>query len=81
MFFFFFRKAGVEVTGAVKVVILLKDMSNYGLLNAVYGEFFPPSSPLPTRVVVQPKDLPLGANIEIDVTGVKGPVVEEEGGW
>lgn len=63
-------KAVLEETGAsfdnvVKTTIYVTDMSVYGKINEVYGQYF--SDPFPAREVVCVKELPLGAELEISM--------------
>ena len=48
----------------VKVTIFLKDMNDFGAVNAVYGEFFP--KPYPARSCIEVARLPLDAVLEIE---------------
>ncbi len=48
----------------VKVTIFLKDMDDFAVVNAVYGEFFP--KPFPSRSCIQVAKLPLDAVLEIE---------------
>ena len=44
------------------------NMEDYGAFNEIYAKFFP-SSP-PARVCIAVKDLPLGAQVEIECTAI-----------
>ncbi|TAN60422.1 RidA family protein [bacterium] len=57
--------AGVDANCVVKTTVFLKDLSQFGKMNAVYGEFF--KAPYPARSTVEVKGLPKGVDIEIDV--------------
>ena len=48
----------------VKVTIFLKDMNDFGVVNGVYGEFFP--KPYPARSCIEVARLPLDAVLEIE---------------
>ncbi len=66
------REAGYGKADVVKVVIYLTDISRFKEFNALYERFFEEVEPKPARVTVGVKELPLGAQIEIEVTAVKG---------
>lgn len=56
--------AGTSLQKVLKTTVFLKDMAEFGRMNAVYGEFFPASPP--ARSTVQVAALPRGAAIEIE---------------
>jgi 2-iminobutanoate/2-iminopropanoate deaminase len=47
----------------VSVIIYLKDMKQYDILNKVYGSYF--KDRFPTRTCIAVSDLPAGASVEI----------------
>lgn len=49
----------------VKSTVYLTDMSDYALVNEVYGEYFKP--PYPARTAIAVVSLPLGSKVEIEV--------------
>jgi 2-iminobutanoate/2-iminopropanoate deaminase len=58
-------KAGGGSYGSVlKTTVYMVDLSEFPRMNAVYGKYFPASSP--ARATVQVSALPLGARVEID---------------
>ena len=57
--------AGSSLERVVKATIFVKDMNDFGRINAVYGSFFSGSIP-PARATVQVAALPKGANVEIE---------------
>lgn len=63
--------AGYSKENVVKVTIYLTDLSKFGIFNELYEEFFKDVEPKPARVTVGVKELPLGAEIEIEVVAVK----------
>jgi len=63
------KEAGVTFENVVKTIIYITDMSLYGKINEVYGEYM--TDPFPAREVVCVKELPLGANIEISMIASK----------
>ena len=65
------KEAGYSKDNIVKVVIYLTDISKFRDFNALYEEFFRDVDPKPARVTVGVKELPLGAQIEIEVVAVK----------
>ncbi len=66
------REGGYSKREVVKVVIYLTDLSRFSELNKVYEEFFREVEPKPARVTVGVNELPLGAQVEIELTAVKG---------
>ncbi len=66
------KEAGYSRTDVVKVVIYLTDISRFKEFNTIYERFFEGIEPKPARVTVGVRELPLGAQIEIEVTAVKG---------
>ncbi len=56
--------AGASLESVVKTTIFLADISDFPVVNGVYGEFFGES--LPARATVQVAALPLGALVEIE---------------
>jgi len=56
--------AHATLADVVKVTIFLRDMGDFGAVNAVYGEFFP--KPYPARSCIQVAGLPLNAVLEIE---------------
>jgi 2-iminobutanoate/2-iminopropanoate deaminase len=60
--------AGTSVANIVKTTIFLHDMADFPKVNEVYGQYFP-SAP-PARSTVGNLNLPLGAQIEIEVVAM-----------
>ena len=58
----------------VRCTVFLDDMGDFKKLNEVYGMYFPKNPPARTTVAV--KDLPLGAKVEIECTGVRDRAAE-----
>lgn len=63
------EEAGFAMSDVVKTTIFLKDLNDFGEVNAAYGAFFP-SNP-PARACVQVAKLPRDARVEIDAIAVK----------
>ncbi|WOO88417.1 Rid family detoxifying hydrolase [Mollicutes bacterium LVI A0078] len=61
---FICEEAGVKLTNAVKVTVLLHDIADFTQVNEIYATYF--EKPFPARVAYQVANLPLGALIEID---------------
>ena len=61
-------EAGTDLNSVVRTTVFLKDLSNFPIVNEIYGSYF--NEPYPARVTVGVKDLPLGADIEIDAIAV-----------
>ncbi|MBG9982688.1 RidA family protein [Aerococcaceae bacterium DSM 111020] len=59
------EEAGLEMKDIVKLLVLLTDINDFGLVNEVYAEQF--SEPYPARSAFAVKDLPLGGVVEIEV--------------
>jgi 2-iminobutanoate/2-iminopropanoate deaminase len=58
------KAAGSSLEHVVKTTVFLRDMDEFGQMNAVYGEFF--SSDFPARSAVQPGRLPKDGAVEIE---------------
>lgn len=56
--------AHATLADVVKVTIFLKDMNDFAVVNAAYGEFFP--KPYPARSCIEVSRLPLDAVLEIE---------------
>lgn len=56
--------AGIDFSRLVKTTIYLTDLSNFALVNQIYGEYF--SGIFPARATVQVAALPKGVAVEID---------------
>ena len=63
------REAGYTRGDVVKSTVLLDDMSNFGAMNEVYGQFY--TVDMPARVCYQVAKLPLGVKVEIETIAVK----------
>ena len=58
--------SGLGFGDVVKTVIYLASMGDFGVVNAIYGRYFPEEPP--ARVTVEVQGLPRGALVEIEVT-------------
>lgn len=63
------EEAGSSMNHVVKTLVLLKDVSDFVEVNKIYAEQF--NDVLPVRSAFQVADLPLNANIEIEVIAVE----------
>ncbi len=63
------EEAGLGFCDVVKTTVLLKDISDFAAMNAVYAEFFPDLKP--ARVCYQVAALPMDALVEIDAIAGK----------
>ena len=63
------EEAGSSMNHVVKTLVLLKDIADFAEVNKVYAEQF--NDVLPARSAFQVADLPLNANIEIEVIAVE----------
>ncbi len=61
--------AGVTMTDVVKTTIFLADISDYAIVNEIYGKRF--GKEFPARSTVQVTELPKAARVEIDMIAVK----------
>lgn len=61
--------AGLDFSNIVKTSIFLKDMSDFAVVNAIYGEYF--TANFPARETVQVAMLPKDVMVEISVIAVK----------
>ena len=60
------REAGAGFDHVVKSTIFVKDMGQFGQINAVYGNYFPADT-APARETVEVANLPKYVNVEISV--------------
>ena len=56
--------AGINFRRLLKTTVFLKDMAHFKSVNEIYAAHVPP--PFPARAAVAVRELPLGAEIEID---------------
>lgn len=60
--------AGSGLDQVVKTTVFLQDMGEFGLMNAVYAEFF--TADFPARSAVQVAALPKGTAVEIEAVAL-----------
>lgn len=65
-----FAAAGTSLDQAVKTTVFLRDMDDFGRMNAVYAEFFPQDPPARSTIAVA--GLPKGAAVEIEAIAPVG---------
>lgn len=65
---FILKEAGLGFEDVVKCSIFVSDMSNFGKINEVYGQFFTENPP--ARETVEVSGLPKGVNVEISCIAV-----------
>jgi len=65
------QEAGFSKKNIAKVVVYMVDLTRFGELNEVYEEFFSDVEVKPARVTVGVKELPLCAEVEIEVIAVR----------
>lgn len=63
------KAADVGFSNVVKTTIYVTDMSIYGKVNEIYGQYM--SEPYPARETVCVSELPLGAKVEISMIATK----------
>jgi 2-iminobutanoate/2-iminopropanoate deaminase len=62
------KKGGASFSSVVKTTIYLKDLSDFGAVNEIYGGYFKEAPP--ARATVQVAALPKAAMVEIDAIAV-----------
>jgi 2-iminobutanoate/2-iminopropanoate deaminase len=60
--------AGSSMDMVVKATVFLQDMNEFGRMNQVYGEAFPP--PYPARAAVQVARLPRDVKVEVEAVAL-----------
>lgn len=60
--------AGTGLDRVIKTTVFLKDIKEFGQMNAIYGEFF--TSDFPARSAFQVGALPKGAAVEIEAVAL-----------
>lgn len=64
------ESAGLSGDDVIKVKVFLTDMENFHAMNEVYAKQF--SVPYPARTTIGVKELPLGAQVEIEMIARRG---------
>jgi 2-iminobutanoate/2-iminopropanoate deaminase len=64
------NSAGLTTDDVIKVNVFLTDMGNFYAMNSVYAKQF--SSPYPARTTIGVNELPLGAQVEIEMIARRG---------
>jgi 2-iminobutanoate/2-iminopropanoate deaminase len=63
--------AGLDCSCLLKTTVFLKDMAHFKTVNEIYAAFVP--EPYPARSAIAVKELPLGAEVEIEaIAGIPG---------
>lgn len=57
-------EAGASLASLVKTTIYLTNLTDFAVVNGIYGEYLSP--PFPARATVEVKALPRGARVEIE---------------
>ncbi|HSR54349.1 MAG TPA: RidA family protein [Acidobacteriota bacterium] len=63
--------AGSSLDKVVKTSIFLSDMNNFGAVNEVYAEYFPPENDPPARATVEVSRLPKDVDVEIELIALE----------
>ena len=63
-------EAGLEMTSIIKTLVFIKDMNDFGKVNAIYAEYIN-GLVLPARSCVEVAALPKGGLVEIEVIAKK----------
>ena len=61
--------AGSGIGKVVKTTVFIKDMNDFGAINAIYAKYF--TEPYPARSCVEVARLPKDADLEIEAIAVK----------
>jgi len=61
---------GLELSDVFKALVFIKDMNDFGKMNAVYSKFF--TADFPARSCVEIARLPLDGLVEIEVIALDG---------
>ncbi len=64
--------AGGSRCSIVRLTVYLTDIGKFKEFNEVYSEFFKKCPVKPTRVAVGVRELPLGAQVEVECIAVRG---------
>ncbi len=62
-------EAGLSMDDAVRSVVYITDLSEFGTMNEVYAEYFKVDPP--GRTTVEVTSLPAGAHVEIEITAAR----------
>ena len=62
-------EAGLSMDDAIRSVVYMTDLSEFGTMNDVYAEYFKVDPP--GRTTVEVTALPAGAHVEIEVTAAR----------
>jgi 2-iminobutanoate/2-iminopropanoate deaminase len=63
--------AGLDCSCLLKTTVFLKDMAHFKTVNGIYAALVP--EPYPARSAIAVKELPLGAEVEIEaIAGITG---------
>lgn len=65
------NEAGLGFDDVVKCTVYVKDMEHYGIINAIYGEYFGLDN-APARELVEVTRLPKDVNLEISAIAYAG---------
>ena len=63
------KAAGSDLSKTVKTTVFIKNMDDFGAINAIYAQYF--TEPFPARSCVEVARLPKDALIEIEAIAVK----------
>ena len=64
------EEGGASLQSVVKTTVYLADLSDFPVMNGVYGTFFPENPP--ARATIEAAKLPAGALVEIDAVALVG---------
>lgn len=66
---FILKAAGLTMNDIVKTTIFVQDISDFNVVNEVYGTYF--DTPYPSRSTIEVARLPKDAKVEIEAIAVK----------
>ncbi|MGO3836732.1 MAG: Rid family detoxifying hydrolase [Vagococcus sp.] len=66
---FILEAAGLTMNDIVKTTIFVQDISDFNVVNEVYGTYF--DTPYPSRSTIEVARLPKDAKVEIEAIAVK----------
>jgi 2-iminobutanoate/2-iminopropanoate deaminase len=68
------NKAGIDLVHVVKTTVFLKNLNDFGAMNAVYAKYMAPEGIVPpARSTVEVARLPKDALVEVEVIAMESP--------
>ena len=63
------KEANMDFSNVIKVSVFVKDINQFPVLNKIYSKYF--NSPYPARELIEVKDLPKHAEVEISLIAME----------